>query len=304
MGLGLGMGMGMNRPLSGPTGGSVGGPGPGSTGGGAGSSAAAGGDAPHRIDGSLIARIRGISGVDDPPPPPPSHPHGLGPPGGGFETDWMALMPPALHPLPEEKSSHPCSRCGLPFGRRDNLQKHMRMVHLGERPYGCDTCGYRFQKKDHRDKHVRTVHEKLKPYLCPRCDSAFGQKSDRTKHVRTVHDKIRPYSCPTCGRVFSHKGNLVRHILVVHEKQRHFRCALCAAEFGEKRVPSWFKVESEYPPVVGQPLQDATSLLSAPSADFSGSGPIPASAVSGPAGISISGDGPYVMGRPQPLTYN
>ena len=127
-----------------------------------------------------------------------------------------------------------CPECSTWFGRKDNLKKHIRMIHLNERPFPCEICGYPFQKKDHLHKHIRTVHQRQRPFACDRCDKTFGQKSDLTKHVRTVHEKQRPYICKVCGLAFGHKGNLMRHIWVVHEKQRPYRCLLCHSEFGEK----------------------------------------------------------------------
>lgn len=127
-----------------------------------------------------------------------------------------------------------CKICNASFGRRDNMQKHMRSIHMGERPFECHLCGYAFQKKDHREKHIRTVHLKERPYECTQCSSRFGQKSDLSKHVRTVHDRIKPYQCEHCGLSFGHRGNKLRHVFVVHEKRKPFTCRVCNAGFGER----------------------------------------------------------------------
>jgi uncharacterized Zn-finger protein len=127
-----------------------------------------------------------------------------------------------------------CKFCPSSFGRRDNMQKHMRIIHMGERPFVCEVCGYAFQKKDHKEKHVRTVHFKERPHCCTRCDSRFGQKSDLSKHIRTVHDRVKPFACEHCGLSFGHRGNKARHVLVVHEKRKPFICRICSIGFGER----------------------------------------------------------------------
>jgi hypothetical protein len=127
-----------------------------------------------------------------------------------------------------------CKFCPSSFGRRDNMQKHMRIIHMGERPFVCEVCGYAFQKKDHKEKHVRTVHYKERPHCCTRCDSRFGQKSDLSKHIRTVHDRVKPFACEHCGLSFGHRGNKARHVLVVHEKRKPFICRICSIGFGER----------------------------------------------------------------------
>ena len=43
------------------------------------------------------------------------------------------------------------------------------------------------------DKHVRSVHLKERPYSCHLCDKRFGQKVHLEVHMSGVHMKERPY---------------------------------------------------------------------------------------------------------------
>ena len=43
------------------------------------------------------------------------------------------------------------------------------------------------------DKHVKSVHLKERPYACHLCDKRFGQKVHLEVHMSGVHMKERPY---------------------------------------------------------------------------------------------------------------
>lgn len=197
---------------------------------------------PRRIDGSLIARLRGFSSasgrLQGMPPSPKSddnhaqqqHQHNIGEGGnqyrpiddgasvavaldggqGRMSTSSMYSSPPSPMDIIEGNkqrvvtssmmSSSPqgrgrrrsgsssrggsqhgqqsperpfgCPECPTWFGRKDNLKKHIRMIHLNERPFPCELCGYPFQKKDHLHKHVS-----------PRCNSCRFVWSDSATKV-------------------------------------------------------------------------------------------------------------------------
>ncbi|XP_064628457.1 zinc finger and BTB domain-containing protein 17-like isoform X4 [Lineus longissimus] len=64
------------------------------------------------------------------------------------------------------KKEHKCSHCGKVFSRNYNLQRHIRIMHRGDRPYGCHICGRRFSLKHNWQKHTMTHHLDEAGRLC------------------------------------------------------------------------------------------------------------------------------------------
>eukprot|EP00171_Calliarthron_tuberculosum_P012445 IDg12445t1 len=78
----------------------------------------------------------------------------------------------------ENKNRLICPRCGFPFKRKWNLQKHTEAVHEKKRPFPCSKCPLIFGHKGSRDKHHRTVHLKVLRFACPHpgCGHKFFRK--------------------------------------------------------------------------------------------------------------------------------
>ena len=55
------------------------------------------------------------------------------------------------------------------------------------------------------DKHVKSVHLKERPYACHLCDKRFGQKVHLEVHMSGVHMKERPYGELRAVRLFPSK---------------------------------------------------------------------------------------------------
>lgn len=136
------------------------------------------------------------------------------------------------------KKNNTCDYCLRTFGQVGNLNKHVRTVHFGLRPYTCQECGKSFSQKSVEQNHFRAVHLREKPFSCETCKKNFSDKNNLRKHVRLVHLKERRYKCPheNCGKKFGEKRSLKDHVSSVHEKRKPHLCPHrnCDAKFGQK----------------------------------------------------------------------
>ena len=101
-----------------------------------------------------------------------------------------------------------CTLCSKQFGYKNGLIRHVRLTHVGEKPYQCSICNRRFGYK-----HILMEHQNLhfgnRPYACHLCDKRFAARSNLIQH-RMVHR--RPYSCALCSKRFDREDQLKKHL--------------------------------------------------------------------------------------------
>ncbi len=95
-----------------------------------------------------------------------------------------------------------CNECFKIFLRKDNLDRHIKTIHIQNNNFKCDICFSTFLRKDGLDRHINTVH------------------------LKTVHIQNNQFSCNICSTTFSRKDGLDRHIKSVHEKEQ-IKCQYC-----------------------------------------------------------------------------
>lgn len=52
-----------------------------------------------------------------------------------------------------------CGICNASWSKRFNLEKHIRIRHLGEKPFKCRTCQLCFGTRSHVTRHELKVHK-------------------------------------------------------------------------------------------------------------------------------------------------
>lgn len=129
-----------------------------------------------------------------------------------------------------------CTTCGRMFPVKGNLNKHIRTIHLRQRPFDCQKCGKSFAQKSVLQSHINTVHLKMRPYLCEFCGKGCSDKSNRKRHINAVHRREKRHTCDICFKKFSEKGSLKNHVSSVHLKLKPFACRQkgCTTKFGQR----------------------------------------------------------------------
>ncbi|XP_073966452.1 uncharacterized protein isoform X1 [Choristoneura fumiferana] len=85
-----------------------------------------------------------------------------------------------------------CEVCGKKCTSLSILAVHLR-AHTGDRPHACPGpgCPLRFAKKDNMEKHHRVVHLGQRPQVkCELCGKLLAHAASLKLHVRTVHLKL------------------------------------------------------------------------------------------------------------------
>ena len=113
-----------------------------------------------------------------------------------------------------------CPVCGVLFGEKGNLKKHIRAVHEGKYPHKCEfeNCTKSFTRSENLRRHVTTVHRMIKSYVCDYegCGKRFGEKGHLTQH-KAIHSDNKRYKCPyECPFATYRNCNLVEHIKKKH----------------------------------------------------------------------------------------
>lgn len=151
-------------------------------------------------------------------------------------------------PVKNGKSELGCHVCKKQFSSKSCLNRHIRIIHEGEKPYKCDECGERFSERVTLRKHM-TKHTGIplpKNYHCELCGKFFVRKGVLNNHMRRHSDQNLP--CPHCHKIFAHKKILDRHI-TTHTNEKKFKCIQCQSRFLTKsNLERHIKIHTNYKP--------------------------------------------------------
>ena len=80
-----------------------------------------------------------------------------------------------MHESIRRKVQIECGICDAEFGQREDLDRHVAIVHEGKKPFKCDICYAQFTSKHGMKGHIATIHDGKKTFKCYICNANLGQ---------------------------------------------------------------------------------------------------------------------------------
>ncbi|KAG6460257.1 hypothetical protein O3G_MSEX011883 [Manduca sexta] len=120
-----------------------------------------------------------------------------------------------------------CCHCGV------KVAGHLRAAHL-EQAHGvpapaCGACGKKFNYPNQVLRHQKHFHMGEKSFKCQSCDMMFSSQANLTQHA-IKHSTQREHKCEYCGKAFKWRKNLTTHIMMHLNNRRHV-CSACDERF-------------------------------------------------------------------------
>jgi len=137
-----------------------------------------------------------------------------------------------VHNGEKTSASFPCSICPAKFTRNRDVKRHLKK-HNGK--YICDHCFKGFPTKISIKEHFKLYHNTPNLlFKCEVCFKAYTRKSNLLGHMKYVHVNKQSFTCNVCSKTFSRRGDLNIHRKRVHENIRPFTCGICYKTFSKK----------------------------------------------------------------------
>ena len=90
-----------------------------------------------------------------------------------------------------KKDENKCENCHKYFTAKNNLRKHIRAIHLGEKNFHCQICEISFIQNHELKSHVRKKHPKddevPEKLYCQQCAKEFADKQILKNHIKYMH---------------------------------------------------------------------------------------------------------------------
>ena len=104
-----------------------------------------------------------------------------------------------------------CPECHKKL-KQKSYRSHLR-THLGFKQFRCELCGDRFTRKNDVKRHMKLIHEKPRNFQCEQCEKYFLSEDN----LRTHQEKhSRELKCRKCDHLFGKKAYYDNHIKYLH----------------------------------------------------------------------------------------
>lgn len=144
-----------------------------------------------------------------------------------FGSEKKMLQHASSHRPVEQKKIHPCPDCDRTFSRAENVQLHIRRVHMKKREYVCEECGKALASKGALHRH-QVTHSDARPLKCNDCAKCFKDLPGLKKHSET-HSTVS-FQCFLCGHRSTTRYTLREH-MKVHSDEKRYECQYCGNTF-------------------------------------------------------------------------
>ena len=125
------------------------------------------------------------------------------------------------------EKNHHCEICGKDFAFKQKLKLHMQH-HINLREFKCDSCDKGFNSKSELAKHVKRVHMSDRPWECQLCGNTFKEAARLRRHME-AHTTGKKFLCQYCKRYYRSKTSLMQHM---KSHTCMFHCEICDKSFG------------------------------------------------------------------------
>ncbi|CAG4958918.1 unnamed protein product [Colias eurytheme] len=107
-----------------------------------------------------------------------------------------------------------CGACGKKFAFPNQVLRHQKAYHMGEKRFTCTICDMKFASNSLLMTHT-IKHTALRPYKCSYCEKSFRWKKNLKTHVH-MHLDVRNHVCRICGESFVQQSSLKYHMTKRH----------------------------------------------------------------------------------------
>lgn len=134
---------------------------------------------------------------------------------------------------PREKP-YVCDKCSKGFIAKGNLDRHVRIHHMGGVLLKCPDCDFTCQYECLMERHPCS-HGKVsyKTNTCFQCDIIFPTSIKLYDHLSKNHPEMLPFTCDQCPKRFASEERVKLHVNRSHVRQES-KCELCGKVYANQ----------------------------------------------------------------------